>query len=199
MINEIIVATNNAHKIEEIKEIFAPYNIAIKSLKDANIESDPEENGTTFKDNAFIKAKAVSEYTNSVIISDDSGLCVHALDDFPGVHSSRFMENSPYSEKWKRINELIGDKEDKSAHFECNICVINLEKEPLFFVGKTFGTIVAPKGEAGFGYDPIFFVEEFNKTFAQISSNEKNQISHRGKALKKLLDYLINDNYITKK
>ncbi len=199
MIKKIIVATNNAHKLQEIKEVFAPYELEIKSLEEENIVSNPEEDGKDFIENAFIKAESVAKKSNEVILSDDSGLCVHSLNNFPGVYSSRFMEGHEYKEKWIKINEMLKDKEDKTAHFECVICLMNLEKKPLYFIGKTEGIIVENKGNGGFGYDPIFFVKEYNKTFAEISSLEKNSISHRGKALKELLNYLIKNNYISKK
>lgn len=199
MINKIIVATNNQHKIDEIKKIFSDYNLEIFSLKDAHIVSNPEENGMTFEDNALIKANAIKAHTEEVILSDDSGLCVHAMNDFPGTHSSRFMEDQPYCMKWKYINDKLKDSEDKSAHFECVICILNLEDNPLFFKGKTEGLIVEPRGNDGFGYDPIFYVSDKNKTFAEMTQEEKNAISHRGKALETLLHYLLENKLIEKR
>ncbi len=198
MLKRIIVATNNEHKIFEIKNILSPYGVEVLSLKDANIVSNPEENGTTFHENAFIKANAVKQFTNEVVLSDDSGLCVHALNGFPGTHSSRFMEDHPYKDKWKYINDTLKDYEDKSAHFECDLCILNLEDKPLYFEGKVDGTIVQPKGESGFGYDPIFYVEEKKKTFGEMSSDEKNSLSHRARALEKFLNYLIKNQYVIK-
>ncbi len=198
MLKKIIVASNNQHKIEEIKKIFSPYNVEVLSLNEANLKSNPEENGLTFQDNAFIKAKAIKEQTNDVILSDDSGLCVHALNNFPATYSSRFMEGRPYSEKWQYINDKLKEKDDKSAHFSCVICVLNLEDKPLFFEGKVYGEIVLPKGNSGFGYDPIFYVKEKNKTFGEMLEKEKNDISHRGKALNLLIDYLLKNEYIKK-
>lgn len=196
MLKKIIVATNNKHKLEEFKKILGPYDIEILSLNDAKIVSDPDETGDTFQDNSLIKAKSVCRFTNEVVISDDSGLCVHALNDFPGVHSSRFMENSSYKEKWVAINKMLENYEDKSAHFQSTLCVMNLGKDPLFFVGKINGIIVPAQGDSGFGYDPIFFVQEKNKTFGEMSSQEKNELSHRGVALKKFLEFLQKNNYV---
>ncbi len=118
MIKKIIVATNNAHKLQEIKEVFAPYELEIKSLEEENIVSNPEEDGKDFIENAFIKAESVAKKSNEVILSDDSGLCVHSLNNFPGVYSSRFMEGHEYKEKWIKINEMLKDKEDKTSKLE---------------------------------------------------------------------------------
>ena len=193
---KIVVASNNAHKIEEFKSFFKGYDVEILSLKDANIVVDPEENGETFKDNAFIKANEVSKYTNCIVVADDSGLEIHALNGFPGVHSARFMEGHPYVEKFVEINKMLINKDNK-ANFNCTLCVINLEKNPLYFVGKTYGEILSsPRGDNNFGYDPIFFYPPLNKTFAELTQEEKNKVSHRGNALKQFVDYLKEKNYI---
>lgn len=198
MLKRIIVATNNEHKKSEFKNILAPYGVEVLALKDVNIVSNPEENGNTFHENAFIKANAVKDFTDEVIISDDSGLCVHALNGFPGTHSARFMKDHPYKDKWKYINDELISYEDRSAHFECDLCVLNLEDEPLYFEGKVEGTIVEPKGESGFGYDPIFYCDEKQKTFGEMEASEKNAISHRARALEKFLNYLIKNKYVIK-
>lgn len=196
MIKRIILATNNAHKLNEFKEIFAPYHIDILSLNDVNIISDPDECKETFQENALIKALSAAKGTDDIIVSDDSGLCIHALNDFPGIHSSRFMEEHPYKDKWLAINEMLRKKDDKSAHFQSTLCVINLEKEPLYFTGQVFGKIVKPRGENGFGYDPIFYVEEKKKTFGEMTAVEKNELSHRKRAIEQFLNYLLKHNYI---
>lgn len=194
---KIILATNNEHKRSEFANYFKKYNIDVFSLKDVGIEVDPEENGKTFKENAFIKAKAVSEYTDDIIIADDSGLEIHALDGFPGIYSSRFMENRPYAEKFIEINKMLSDKKDKSANFNCTLCVLNLKKEPVYFEGKVEGLILDKSfGKDGFGYDPIFYYEPFGKTFAELTQDEKNSVSHRGNAIKALINYLEEEKYI---
>lgn len=198
MIKRIVVASNNAHKIEEIANAFKPYDVEIKSIKDMGLVSDPEENGNEFQDNAYIKAKTLSLLTNEVVLSDDSGLSVHALNNFPGVHSARFMKGHPYNEKWAAINSMLEKQSDKSADFKTIICIMNLEPMPLFFEGRVDGIITSPRGEGGFGYDPIFFVPSENQTYGEMSLEKKNSLSHRGRALAKTIDYLLKFDYIKK-
>ena len=194
---EIILSSNNFHKLVEFKKVFEKYDIKILSLKDVGINIEVEETGKTFKENAFLKAEAISKMTDKIVVADDSGLEVHALDGFPGIYYSRFMEGKPYEEKFAAINEKLKDKENRQANFNCTLCVINLEKEPLYFEGKAFGEIIeSPRGESGFGYDPIFLYTPSNKTFAELTNEEKNQVSHRGNAIKLLLQYLKENNYI---
>lgn len=187
---EFVIATNNAHKLQEFKDIFAPYPVKILSLNDLNIKVDPEENGETFKDNSLIKAQAISKFTNKIIIADDSGLEIDALDGFPGIHSSRFMKGKPYLEKFQSIFKMLENK-SRDAQFHCVLTVLNLQKEPLFFEGIARGKIAtSPSGLSGFGYDPIFIPEHYSQTFAQLTKEEKDSISHRGLALKSFLNYL---------
>lgn len=194
---KIVLATNNEHKKEEFASYLTPYNIEVLSLKDIGIEVNPEENGTTFEENAFIKAKAVSQYTKEIVVADDSGLQIHSLNDFPGIYSSRFLEDKPYEEKFVEINKMLKNKQDRSANFNCTLCVLNLNKEPIYFVGKVDGVILKDSlGKSGFGYDPIFYYEPLKKTFAELSRQEKNQISHRGNAIKLLIDYLQREKLI---
>lgn len=194
---KIIVASNNEHKIAEFKAYFANLPVEIRSLNDENIDVNPDETGKNFKENAFIKAQAISQFSNDIIVSDDSGLEIHALDNFPGIYSSRFLEGRPYQEKFIAINKMMEDKLDRSANFNCTLCVMNLEKEPIYFEGKTEGVILeSALGKEGFGYDPIFFYPPFNKTFAELTQEEKNQISHRGNALKKFINYLKENKYL---
>lgn len=198
MINKIVLATNNKHKLEEFNSMFASYNVEVISLKDAGIVCDPEENGKTFKDNSLIKAKEVANFTKYPVISDDSGLVIKSLDGFPGVYSARFMEGYTYEEKRMEIIKKLSDFKDKSARFETVLCLYNLENEPLYFNGFVEGKIVLPSGDNGFAYDPIFYCNELNKTFGDATSDEKNKVSHRSRALKKLIDYLIDNKYIEK-
>lgn len=152
----------------------------------------PEETGTTFLENALIKAKNFSENSGLCCVADDSGLCIDALGGEPGIYSARFMEGLPQEEKNKAILEKLKDvpKEKRTAHFESAVCFyFNDGREPILSVGKCFGYIgKEPKGEGGFGYDPIFYVGE--KSVAELSPKEKDSISHRGKSIAGLLEKL---------
>ncbi len=190
MIKKIIVASNNKHKIKEFREILSPFNIVVSSLEDEKININPEENGKTFKENAYIKANALKKLTNEVVVSDDSGLEIKALDGFPGVHSSRFMDGHTYEEKWYAVLEKLKNYEDKTANFKTVICIDNLPGGPYYFEGAVYGKIVSPNGSSGFGYDPIFYSNELQKTFGEATDEEKNSVSHRSRALKQMVDFL---------
>lgn len=192
---KIIVASNNMHKIEEIKTTLKDFNIEVLSLKDVNINVDPEENGKTFKENAFIKANEIAKFTNEIIVADDSGLEIEALDGFPGIYSSRFLENKSYEEKFVAINKMLEGKNNRKANYTCALCILNLEKEPIYIEGKVFGTLLQePQGEQGFGYDPIFYYEPYQCTFAQIDQQQKNKVSHRGEAIKQFVELIKKHN-----
>ena len=189
---EIIIATGNKDKVREYNELFKDYPITVTSLKDENIVLDVEETGTTFLENALIKAHYIASKTNKMVIADDSGICVHALNDFPGIYSARFMEGQPYSLKNKAINEMLEEHVDKTAHYTCAIALVS-EKENIekTFEGKCFGKVISPlEGPHGFGYDPIFVPDGEDKPFSLISDEKKNEISHRGVATKLLMEYL---------
>lgn len=189
---EIILATNNKHKLQEVREILSPHKIVVYGLSDLNIKLPPvEENGTTYAENALIKAKAVQAFTTLPIISDDSGLEITALNNEPGLHSARYAESlGGHDNAIKEILKRLEDKKDRSARFVCDIVLLNAEKEPRLFEGVAEGTIAKEKmGEGGFGYDPIFISDETKECFALMKEN-KNTVSHRAKALKKLLTYL---------
>ena len=189
---EIILATNNQHKLKEVREILSPHKIVVYGLKDLNIKLPPvEENGSTYAENALIKAKAVQQFTTMPIISDDSGLEIAALNNEPGLHSARYAESlGGHDNAIKEILKRLEDKKDRSARFVCDIVLLNVEKEPRLFEGVAPGTIANQKmGEGGFGYDPIFISKETGECFALMQDN-KNVVSHRAKALNKLLTYL---------
>ena len=189
---EIVLATNNKHKLKEVREILSPHNIIVYGLNDLNIKpKDVEENGETYSANALIKAKAVQELTNMPIIADDSGLEITALNNEPGIHSARYAESlGGHDNAIKEILNRLKDKEDRSARFVCDIILLNVEKEPRLFEGVAKGKIAKEKmGEGGFGYDPIFISDETKTCFA-LMGEEKNTVSHRAKALNKLLLYL---------
>ena len=189
---EIILASNNAHKLKEVREILCPHGIIVYSLNDVNLKpEDVEENADSYYGNALIKAESVAKLTTMPIIADDSGLEIEAMDNKPGLYSARFAKDCGGHEK---AFEVIFDrvKENRKARFVCDIVLLNVEEKPLLFEGITNG-VIADKvyGEGGFGYDPIFVCEETGKTYAEMPQNEKNQFSHRGKALKKLITYLL--------
>ena len=189
---EIILATNNKHKLKEVREILLPYKIIVYGLDDLNLKPEEvEENGKNYAENALIKAKAVQALTKMPVISDDSGLEIMALNKEPGLHSARYASSlGGHDNAIKEILKRLEDKDDRSARFVCDIVMLNVDAKPLVFEGIAEGTIAHEKmGEGGFGYDPIFISKETNKCFA-VMGEEKNTISHRAKALYKMVTYL---------
>ena len=187
---DIVIATNNINKVKEFNEILSPLGFNCLSLKDLNIVCDPEETGSTFKENALIKAKEIAKYTNRVILADDSGIEIDAYPNLLGIYSHRFLENEPYSIKNATLIEMLKDK-IKTARYVCVIALINFNEQELFFEGICEGHISdIPKGNNGFGYDPIFIPSGLDKTMAELESEEKHKISHRGIASNKLVEYL---------
>ena len=190
---EIVLATNNKHKLEEVRAFLAPHHMVVYGLHDLNLRpKEVEENGKNYFENALIKAKEVAKLTDLPIIADDSGLEIEALNNEPGLHSARYAESlGGHANAIQEILKRLKDKDNRKARFVCDIVLINAENDPLRFEGIAEGEILHEiKGEGGFGYDPIFFSYEANKSFAELSEEEKNQYSHRGKAIKKLLTYL---------
>lgn len=190
---EIVLATNNKHKLQEVREILSPCGIIVYSPRDLNMTvPEPEENGTTYYENALIKAQNLAKYTIFPVIADDSGLEVEAMDNKPGLHSARFAtECGGHDKAIQTILDNLKDKENRKARFICDIVLVNVEDRPLRFEGIVEGEIAStPQGEKGFGYDPIFISTEANKCYGIMMDKEKNIYSHRAKALKKLLTYL---------
>lgn len=190
MLDKLIIATANKHKLTEIKSIFK------ESVKEIlPMPSDmPEilEDGKTFMQNSFIKAKTVFDYTKIPSLADDSGLCINALGGNPGLYSARYGgENLSYKEKMQMILNELKDKKDRSAYFITSaVCVLN-EKYYIALEGKVDGKIIEePKGFEGFGYDPIFMPNGFNITYAQMSLERKNSMSHRFIAMSKMKEIL---------
>lgn len=193
MYKPLVLATNNPHKLQEYREILAPMGYVIYGTKDLNIDCDPPEIGNTYEENAYIKAKALRNLVPYPVISDDSGLEIEALDNFPNIHSARFASQfKNYKEAMEEILKRMKDKENRSAAFHCTICLLeNKDSKPLFFTGICPGKILDHiEGEHGFGYDPIFFSNEANMPFGLASEEIKNKYSHRKKALEKLALYL---------
>lgn len=188
----ICAATGNAGKLKEIRRILEAQGHTVKSQKELGITLEPEETGTTFAENARIKAMAVYQATGLPTIADDSGLCIDALDGQPGVYSARYYgEDTPYTEKNRYIlSQLEGlPQEKRTARFVAHITCVLSPEQILDCEGVCEGTIgLAPAGEGGFGYDPIFYVGD--KSFAQLDGEAKDAVSHRGKALAKLYEQL---------
>ena len=191
---KIIFATGNEGKMKEIRMILSDLGYEICSMKEIGLDMEIEENGTTFEENAIIKARAISERTGEIVLADDSGLEVDYLNGEPGIYSARFLgEDTPYDVKNRYIiNQLADAKGDeRSARFVCAIaCVF-----PNGDVKTTRGTIEGligyeQKGSNGFGYDPIFYIPEYDCTTAELSAEVKNEISHRGKALEAMKEII---------
>lgn len=190
---EIILATNNKHKLQEVRAFLAPHKIVVYGLNDLNLKpEDVNENGKNYYENALIKAQSVAKLVDMPIIADDSGLEIEALNNEPGLHSARYADSlGGHVNAIKEILNRLKDKDNHKARFVCDIVLVNETDKPLLFEGIAPGEIaLAPTGEGGFGYDPIFQSSEVNKRFSELTQEEKNKVSHRGKALLKLLTYL---------
>lgn len=188
MVNMIVLATRNAGKVREIREIVKDFPIEIRSLNDFGPIPEVEEDGETFDDNAYKKALFTAKALGLPAISDDSGLVVEALNGEPGVRSARYAgEKATDAENaQKLLHEMAGQKNRKAA-FECVLSIAVPTGPALTYLGRCEGEILEePRGENGFGYDPIFFYPPYGKAFAEISTKEKNKVSHRGKALNEL-------------
>lgn len=183
---KIVVATANAGKVREIKEIFS--NEEIVSMKEMGIDIDIEENGTTFEENALIKARTVAKLCDCPVLSDDSGLCVDALDGAPGIYSARYAGvDKTDEERCQKLLFEMKDKTNRTARFISAVALCYPDGRELTAEGRVEGEIgFEPVGKNGFGYDPIFISHELKKTFALATSEEKNSISHRKRALEKL-------------
>lgn len=192
--DKIIFATGNAGKMKEVREILKDLNVEVLSMKEAGIQADVEENGKTFQENAVIKAREIMKISGEVVLADDSGLEIDYLNKEPGIYSARYMgEDTSYRIKnGNLIERLQGVPDEKrTARFVCAIAAAF----PDGSVETTEGTIEGKigyeeKGENGFGYDPIFYVPEFGCTTAELTGEQKNQISHRGKALEAMKEIL---------
>lgn len=200
MKGKIIFATGNAGKMHEIRMILGDLGWEILSMKEAGIVLDIDENGTTYEENALIKARAVAAAVyeqgidNAIVLSDDSGIEVKALNNEPGIYSARYLgEDTSYRVKNANLIERLGDLEgeDRAARFVCAIAAVLPDGKELTTRGIIEGQITKEEiGENGFGFDPIFYVPRFGKTTAQLTEEEKNEVSHRGLALKNMKEEL---------
>lgn len=194
MEHTIIFATGNEGKMHEIRQILGDMDVEILSMKEAGISADIIEDGKTFEENAIIKAKAVSKMTTHIVLADDSGLEIDYLNKEPGIYSARYMgENTSYDIKNANLLDRLNGVEDKkrTARFVCAIAAAFPDGEVITSEGIVEGRIAyEPKGENGFGFDPIFYLPEYGCTTAQLSEEEKNSISHRGRALRTMKQML---------
>ena len=195
MSNKLIIASNNAHKISELKSILSNRFDEILSMKEAGINVDPEETGTTFEENSLIKAQCVRALRNDcAVVADDSGLMVKALDGAPGVYSARFAGDPCNDEANNRkLLSLMEGVTDREAKYVAVITLINKDGKIYTGKGEVKGVMLTEyRGHGGFGYDPLFLCNELNKTFAEVTPQEKNSVSHRARAIQDLLNNLKN-------
>jgi XTP/dITP diphosphohydrolase len=190
MQNEVIIATKNQGKVKEFESLFSPKGVAVKSLLDFPEAIDVEETGITFQENAILKAEAIAKQFDKMVIADDSGLCIDALNGEPGVYSARYAGNEKNDEaNIKKVLEKMQGipLPERTAHFHCALAIAVPGHETMVVEGTCEGLITEEKqGTHGFGYDPIFYVPSLKKTMAQMEKEEKNKISHRANALKQL-------------
>ena len=196
MKKKLILASSNEHKVEEIRELFSDYEVL--SLNDIKYFDDIIEDGETFSQNSLIKARAVEDFLNKkgeheLIIADDSGLCVDALNGAPGVYSARFGGDHDFVKNRKKLLDELNDKENRNAHFSCCITLIEPNGKVSQFEGKCMGRILTEEvGDKSFGYNCLFFSNELGKSFGLATTEERVKVSHRGKAIEKLKEYLNN-------
>ena len=189
MLKELVIASHNKGKIEEIRNMLQPFGVKIYSADELNLP-DVEETGVTFTENAVLKAEALAKICGKPCLADDSGLCVDALDGRPGVFSARYAPNRDFD---KAMEMLVAEikatgSQDWSAHFSCVLALKEPDKNVKIFEGRIDGKIVEHRrGLNGFGFDPVFVPDGYGKTFAEMTNDEKKQISHRGVAVLKFL------------
>lgn len=198
---KMIVATHNKDKLNEIRQILDPAEWDLQGMSELGFHEEIPETGETFAENAAQKAAALAEhYPSSWIFADDSGLCVKALNNEPGVHSARFLGDASYPEKIRRLQEMLQDASPDPATWEASFrCAIALRNpgngDMLIFEGSMDGRIhTEMRGDNGFGYDPAFYLPEKGVTAAELDADEKNAVSHRGEALRKMAEWL--DKYV---
>ena len=189
---KLILASNNAHKVEEIKSILDDYTIL--TLKDINFNQEIIEDGSTFEENALIKARTISQFSGKTAIADDSGLSVELLDGKPGVYSARYSKEQTDEKNIEKVLMELNGKKSK-AKFVSVIALVKPDGTEHTFRGVCHGEIIFEKrGNNGFGYDPIFYVPALNKTFAELTPEQKNSISHRKQSLEKFSQFLKEEN-----
>lgn len=191
---EIVLASSNKGKIKEFRELLKPYDITVLSLADIGFTQEIVENGDSFLANALIKAQTVYDYIHKPVVADDSGLCVSALNGAPGIYSARYMGLTTDKLRRKGLLDNLKNVLNRKAYFNCTIVYYKAANDYQSFTGICNGTITEmEKGTNGFGYDSIFIPDGATKTFAMMSDEEKNQVSHRAYASAKFVEYLKND------
>lgn len=187
---KLIIASNNAHKIREIKRMLSDRFEQILSLREAGICHETVEDGSTFMENSLKKAREISELSGCAALADDSGICAHALGGAPGIYSARFSGGDDEDNN-RLLLAKLATEEDKGAHYTCAMALVYPDGREVTADGHMYGSITADaRGEHGFGYDPIFIPDGETRTVAEMSDDEKNQISHRARALAALLEKL---------
>ncbi|MBC2717452.1 MAG: XTP/dITP diphosphatase [Desulfobacteraceae bacterium] len=186
----LIIATRNPGKTKEIRDLLKDFPLTIKNLDDFGPIPEVEEDGSTFDDNAYKKSSFTARVLGLPALSDDSGLCVDALDGAPGVYSARYAgDNATDEENCEKVLKELAGQQNRNATFKCVISIAVPTGAALTYEGSCDGVILEnPRGDNGFGYDPVFFFPEYDKTFAEITRKEKSRVSHRGKALRELRD-----------
>lgn len=188
---ELIFASHNENKVKEIRSVLPDW-IQLKSLNDISFHEEIAETGTTLEENAQIKAETIYKLTGKNVFADDSGLFVEALNGAPGVYSARYAGTGNSLDNIHKLLKNLEAEENRNASFQAVFCTI-IEGEISFLKGEVLGEIIQElKGSEGFGYDPVFVPKGFEKTFAEMSSTDKNQISHRAKAVQKLINFIEN-------
>ncbi len=194
----IIAATGNVGKIREIKKIFSDDNVEIVSMGELGIDIDIEENGTTFEENSLIKARTIAKMTGEIALADDSGLCVDALGGAPGIYSARYAgDDATDEERIEKLLKELSDEENRNAKFVSVIAVVFPDGREMTASGEVKGEIAYQVfGNGGFGYDPVFISDELGKTFGEATADEKNKISHRARAIKKMYQIMKENNLL---
>jgi XTP/dITP diphosphohydrolase len=198
MLKELVIASHNQGKINEFRQMLSPFGVTVYSAVDLKLP-DVEETGTTFAENALLKAETLAAVSGKPCLADDSGLCVDALDGRPGVYSARYAPNRDFDKAMQMLIDELQQtgKTDWSAHFSCVLALKIPSEEALLFEGRVDGKIVAERcGSNGFGFDPIFMPEGETRTFAEMSAEEKKHISHRGRAVAAFLEQCFNGKNI---
>ncbi len=200
---KVVLASKNRHKLEEIGKIMEKLDIQLVLQSELGIDIDVEETGTTFEENSLLKARAVMEATGLPALADDSGIAVDALNGEPGVYSARYGFDDSLDD-WGRLLLLLKNMEQvpdgqRQAHYACVITLVTPQGRVIQARGEVHGQLLrAPVGRGGFGYDPIFYYPPFGKTFAQVSAEDKNAVSHRAVALRQLYDKMKEAGYADK-
>lgn len=184
----LIVASHNAGKVREIRDLLAPFSIDVRSAGDLNLP-EPEETGSTYAENAILKAVAAATAANLPALSDDSGVSVSALDGAPGIYSARWAgPEKDFSMAMRKVIDLVGPNPDRSVAFICVLCVAWPDGHTECFEGRIDGTLTEPRGTNGFGYDPFFTPDGYDQTFGEMDPAAKHAISHRARAFTKLVE-----------